>query len=35
MKYIFQEIPKANTLEDTESLADIIMGIKSFPDHNA
>jgi transposase len=35
MKYIFQEIPKANTLEDIESLADIIMGIKSFPDHNA
>jgi transposase len=32
LKYLFQEIPKAKTLEDIENLADIIMGIKSLPD---
>lgn len=31
MKYLFQEIPKAKTIEDIENLADIIMGIKSLP----
>lgn len=33
LKYLFQEIPKAKTLEDIENLADIIMGIKSIADH--
>lgn len=32
MKYLFNEIPKAKTIEDYELLADIIMGIKSIPD---
>jgi hypothetical protein len=27
MKYLFNEIPKAKTIEDYEHLADIIMGI--------
>lgn len=31
LKYLFQEIPKAYTLEDIENLADIIMGIKPLP----
>ena len=31
MKYLFNEIPKAKTIEDFEHLADIIMGIKSLP----
>jgi len=35
MKYLFQEIPIANTLEDIESLADISLSIKSFSDHKA
>ena len=35
LKYLFQEIPKAKTIEDIENLADIIMGIKSLPDHKA
>lgn len=35
MKHLFQEIPKAKTLEDIENLADIIMGIKSLPDNKA
>jgi hypothetical protein len=33
LKYLFQEIPKAKTIEDIENLADIIMGIKPLPDH--
>ena len=28
MKYLFNEVPKATTLEDFERLADVIMGIK-------
>lgn len=32
MKYLFEELPKAKTVEDIENLADIIMGIKSLPD---
>jgi len=28
MKYLFEKIPKAKSLEDYERLADIIMGIK-------
>lgn len=35
LKCLFQEIPKAKTLEDIENLADIIMGINSIPDHKA
>lgn len=35
LKYLFQKIPKAKTLEDIENLADIIMGIKPLPDHKA
>jgi transposase len=31
MKYLFTEIPKATTLEQFESLADIIMGLKPLP----
>ena len=31
LKYLFQEIPRAKTLEDIETLADIIMGIKPLP----
>ncbi len=32
LKHLFQEIPKAQTLDDFENLADIIMGIKPLPD---
>lgn len=31
MRYLFTEIPKVTTLEEFESLADIIMGIKPIP----
>jgi hypothetical protein len=31
MKYLFTEIPKATTIEQFESLADIIMGLKPLP----
>ncbi len=33
LRHLFQEIPKAKTLENIENLADIIMGIKPLPDH--
>ena len=32
MKYLFNEIPKAKSIEDYEHLADIIMGIKPLTD---
>ncbi|OFZ17756.1 MAG: hypothetical protein A2Z20_02675 [Bdellovibrionales bacterium RBG_16_40_8] len=35
LKHLFQEIPKAKTIEDIENLADIIMGVKPLPDHKA
>lgn len=31
MKYLFNEIPKASSIDDYEHLADIIMGIKPVP----
>ncbi len=31
MKYLFTELPKAQTLEDFERLADVIMGLRSLP----
>ncbi len=31
MKYLFEQLPKANLAEDIEHLADIIMGIKPIP----
>ena len=33
LKHLFQQIPKARTIEDIENLADIIMGIKPLPDN--
>lgn len=31
MKYLFEQLPKANLAEGVEHLADIIMGIKPIP----
>ena len=31
MKYLFNEIPKDNSIDNYEHLADIIMGIKPVP----
>ena len=31
MKYLFEQLPKANKAEDIEHLADIITGIKTIP----
>ena len=31
MKYLFEQLPEANKVEDIEHLADIIMGIITIP----